>query len=73
LHFFLSWNYILTRNSKFSPHFAFVLYNSPDTSNDTPNNTDTTARRKKIMILVCVVVAGTIGTYIALSYLGIMG
>jgi len=30
------------------------------------------ARRKKIMILICMIVAGTIGTYIALSYLGIL-
>jgi sensor domain CHASE-containing protein len=29
--------------------------------------------RKKIMILICMIVAGTIGTYIALSYLGILG
>jgi len=28
--------------------------------------------RKKIMILICMIVAGTIGTYIALSYLGIL-
>jgi len=25
------------------------------------------------MILICMIVAGTIGTYIALSYLGILG
>ena len=30
----------------------------------------TKARRKKIMILICLIVAGTIGAYIAGSYLG---
>lgn len=28
------------------------------------------ARRKKIMILLCMIVAGTLGTYIGLKYLG---
>ena len=31
----------------------------------------TKARRKKIMILICMIVAGSLGTYIAGRYLGL--
>ena len=32
----------------------------------------TKARRKKIMMLLCVVIGGSLGTYIGLNYLGLV-
>ena len=43
------------------------------TTNDTKKALEyqTKARRKKIMILICLIVAGTIGAYLAGNYLGL--
>ena len=64
----------MTRNSEFPVCSIFASLFRADLCLN-PNKTDRVfiILRKKIMILICMIVAGTIGTYIALSYLGILG
>ena len=58
--------------NRIDAHVESAVEYTTRATNDTKKALEyqTKARRKKIMILICLIVAGTIGAYIAGSYLG---
>lgn len=61
--------------NRIDAHVESAVEYTTRATNDTKKALEyqTKARRKKIMILICMIVAGTLGTYIGLRYLGILG
>ena len=76
-HFFVQYACILLYKTvenifRIDAHVESAVEYTTRATNDTKKALEyqTKARRKKIMILICLIVAGTIGAYIAGSYLG---
>merc|ERR1719158_2543350 len=59
--------------NRIDAHVESAVEYTTRATNDTKKALEyqTKARRKKIMMLLCMIVAGSLGTYIALRYLGI--
>ena len=67
---FLQCIYLFSR--RIDAHVESAVEYTTRATNDTKKALEyqSKARRKKIMILLCMIVAGTLGTYIGLKYLG---
>ncbi len=65
-------HHVISLARRIDAHVESAVEYTTRATNDTKKALEyqSKARRKKIMILLCMIVAGTLGTYIGLKYLG---